>query len=90
MELLPLMQTVANGVKEHMHFDDEGDGTKHEIDRAQMAMSILYQLLGDEDAMKIEESPTGMALMHSFLVECGFSMKTAQQLVSHGFVWCIY
>jgi hypothetical protein len=88
MAMQAIMEKISKGVFYHISQDDS---ESNDVDRAQMVISILCEVLGEETTRRIEESKTGSEDMRSFLRQCGFSQKTAEKVINDdNDPFCIY
>lgn len=76
---LKYMACIAKGVRAHSFFDDMGSPpkTEYDCDRAQMAIQILCELIGEEQQHELTSEQ-----LRAFLVYCGFSQELALRLIS--------
>ena len=79
-----IMQTIAQGVRGHTEFDAMGSSSVdigYDIDRAQLAISILCSFLGEKATNELDNSATGAEQLRLFLILCGFSEEVAIKVV---------
>ena len=71
-------QAIAKGVKNHGFFDDMSSSWEpNYFDRAQMALNILFEFIGEEnlDQFTAEQG-------RNFLKDCGFDDAVAMRIIS--------
>lgn len=73
-----ITQSIAKGVEKHFFFDDmSASWEPNHFDRAQLALSILFEVIGEEnlDQFTAEQG-------RNFLKNCGFDDEVAMRIIS--------
>jgi hypothetical protein len=79
MDIQTISTKIAKGVKGHLFFDGMSpDSETNDFDRGQMALSILFEFIGDKNLDQFT-SEQG----RNFLIECGLGSEVALRIINN-------